>query len=237
MLPGPVGPAPPINFPVRRPTPQPPIHLPVTPLPILGHRRPTPQPPRLPPVLPPQPPRPPIRLPPPPLPPLGRYWRPRPRLNLAIREAVRPAGRPMILAPTRGAPVRLTRIAARTAGRPATVGNIFELLRPLGRAEMANLGAAHRVTRTVTRNEAARVRGVTTVQNVQSPTLTRRLNQVYAPVITRTIGTPTTIMARRTVGNVGTRTVGRVQGGVTISGPQGNVYIPAQQLLAAAAGG
>ncbi len=143
----------------------------------------------------------------------------------------------MILAPTRGAPVRLARTAARIAGRPAMVGNVFELFRPLGRAEMANLGAAHTVTRTVTRNEAVTARGVTTVQNVQSPTLIRRLNQVYAPVITRTTGSPTTIVARRTTGGVGTRVVGNVQGGVTISGPQGNVYIPAQELLAAAAGG
>jgi hypothetical protein len=143
----------------------------------------------------------------------------------------------MILAPTRGAPTRLTQVAARIAGRPVEVGNVLELFRPLGRAEMANLGAARTVTRTVTRNEAVTARGVTTLQNVQSPTLTQRLNQVYAPVITHTIGSPTTIVARRTTGNVGTRVIGNVQGGVTISGPQGNVYIPAQQLLAAAAGG
>jgi hypothetical protein len=143
----------------------------------------------------------------------------------------------MILAPARGAPVRLMRIAANMAGRPAEAGNVLGLLRGLGRAEMANMGAAHTVTRTVTRNEAARVRGVTTLQNVQSPTLTQRLNLVYAPVITRTIGTPTTIVARRTVGNIGTRSASRIQGGVTISGPQGSTYIPAQQLLAAAAGG
>jgi hypothetical protein len=75
-----------------------------------------------------------------------------------------------------------------------------------------------------------------TAENVQNPLLTRYLNEVYAPVNTRTIGSPTTIVARRTVGNVGTRTVGNVQGGVTISGPQGSVYIPAQQLLVAATG-
>jgi len=143
----------------------------------------------------------------------------------------------MILAPTRGAPARLTQIAARIAGRPVEAGNVLELFRPLGRAEMANLGAARTVTRTVTRNEAVTARGVTTVQNVQSPTLTQRLNEVYAPVITHTIGSPTTIVARRTTGNVGTRVIGNVQGGVTISGPQGSVYIPAQELLAAAAGG
>jgi hypothetical protein len=77
---------------------------------------------------------------------------------------------------------------------------------------------------------------VTTVQNVQSPTFTQRLNQVYAPVITRTIGSPTTIVARRTVGNVGSATEESVQGGLTVRGPQGGVYIPAQELLAAAAG-
>jgi hypothetical protein len=78
---------------------------------------------------------------------------------------------------------------------------------------------------------------VATVQNVQSPTLTQRLNEVYAPVITRTIGSPTTIVARRTVGNVGSATEESVQGGLTVRGQQGGVYIPAQELLAAASGG
>ncbi|MFP3320826.1 MAG: hypothetical protein RXO24_09695 [Acidilobus sp.] len=142
----------------------------------------------------------------------------------------------MILTSTRGAPTMLTQVAANVAGRPATVGNVLELFRPLGTAQTANIGAPHAVTRTVTRNEAVSARGVTTVQNVQSPTFTQRLNQVYAPVITRTTGSPTTIVARRTVGNTGTRLVGNVQGGLTVSGPQGSVYIPAQQLLAAATG-
>jgi hypothetical protein len=76
---------------------------------------------------------------------------------------------------------------------------------------------------------------VATEQNVQNPLLTQYLNAVYTPVITRTIGIPTNIVVRRTVGNVGTATLGNVQGGLTISGQQGNVYIPAQQLLAATA--
>jgi len=223
----PLPPRPPIRSPLP---PRPPIWLPPPPI-----RRPTPQPPHLPPVSPPQPPRPPIRLPPPPLPPLGRYWHPRPRP--ALRPAQPPAERPMITTPTRGAPVRLTQVAASAAGRPAAVGNVLELFRPLNRTEMANLGAARTVTRTVTRNEAVTARGTTTVQNVQSPTLTQRLNEVYAPTITRTTGSPTTITARRTVGNVGTSAVGNVQGGLTVRGPQGSVYIPAQELLAAAAGG
>ena len=221
-------------IPIRRPPPLPPIHLPVTPLPIL-HRRPPPQPPHLPPVSPPQPPQPPIRLPPPPLPPLGRYWHPRPR-PAPVREAPRPAGPFLILTSTRGAPVRLSQVATNMAGRLAAVGNVLGLFRPLSRTEMANVGAAHTVTRTVTRNEATAVRGTATVQNVQSPILTQRLNEVYAPIITRTTGTPTTVVARRTVGNVGTRAIGNVQGGVSISGPQGSVYIPAQELLAAASG-
>jgi len=138
---------------------------------------------------------------------------------------------------TRGAPVGLAQNVANVTGRPVTVGNVFEQYRPLIRTEMANVGASHTVTRTVTRNEAVSVRGVTMEQNVQSPTLTHRLNLVYAPVITRTTGSPTTMVVRRTIGNIGTRSVSSVQGGVTISGPQGGVYIPAQQLLAAAAGG
>jgi hypothetical protein len=70
---------------------------------------------------------------------------------------------------------------------------------------------------------------------VQNPLLTEYLNAVYTPVVTRTIGSPTNIVIRRTVGNVGTATLGNVQGGLTISGQQGSVYIPAQQLLAATA--
>ena len=143
----------------------------------------------------------------------------------------------MIITPTRGAPVRLSRFAANVTGRPVEVGNVFELLRPLNRTEMANIGAAHTVTRTITRNEAVSARGVTTMQNVQSPTLTRRLNEVYAPVVMRTIGTPRTEVIRRTVGNVGTRVIGNVRGGLTVSGPQGSMYVPAQELLAAATAG
>ena len=141
-----------------------------------------------------------------------------------------------LITEARSAPTRLTQVAANVAGRPAMVGNVLELFRPLGTAQTANIGAPHAVTRTVTRNEAVSARGVTTVQNVQSPTLTQRLNEVYAPVITHTIGSPTTIVARRTVGNVGTRVVSNVQGGLMVRGPQGGVYIPAQELLAAAAG-
>ena len=104
------------------------------------------------------------------------------------------------------------------------------------RTNAANIGGLNRVTSTVTQGQVATAGGVMTAENVQNLLLTRYLNEVYAPVVTQTVGRPTTIVARRTVGNVGTRTVGNVQGGVTISGPQGSVYIPAQQLLAAATG-
>ncbi len=135
-----------------------------------------------------------------------------------------------------GAPERLMRATVVVAGRPAEAGNVVTLARPVGREEVTGLGRPNVVTRTVTQGQVATARGVTTVQNVQSLTLTQRLNEVYAPVITRTIGSPATIVARRTVGNVGSVTEENVQGGLTVRGPQGSVYIPAQELLAAVAG-
>jgi hypothetical protein len=136
----------------------------------------------------------------------------------------------------RGAPEQLTRATANVAGGPAAVGNVAVLAGPLGRARVTNVGAPNAVTRAVTQGQVTTVGGIATEQNVRNPLLTRYLSEVYAPVVVQTVGRPTTIVARRTVGNVGTRTIGNVQGGVTISGPQGTVYIPAQELLAAAAG-
>ena len=135
-----------------------------------------------------------------------------------------------------GAPEQLMRATVVAAGRPAEAGNVVTLARPVGREEVTGLGRPNVVTRTVTQGQVATAGGVATEQNVQSPTLTQRLNEVYAPVITRTIGSPTTIVARRTVGNVGSATEESVQGGLMVRGPQGGVYIPAQELLAAAAG-
>jgi hypothetical protein len=132
--------------------------------------------------------------------------------------------------------MRLVQNAANMAGRPAAAGNVVAIAGPVGRAQATSLGAPSAVVRTATQGQVATAGGVATEQNVQNPLLTRYLSEVYAPLVVQTVGRPTTIVARRTVGNVGSATVGNVQGGVTISGPQGNVYIPAQQLLAAAAG-
>jgi hypothetical protein len=114
---------------------------------------------------------------------------------------------------------------------------VITVVGPVGAERALNLGGLGSVTRTVTQGQVATAGGVATEQNVQNPLLTRYLNEVYAPLVVQTVGRPATIVARRTVGNVGSVTVGNVQGGVTVSGPQGNVYIPAQQLLAATAGG
>jgi len=132
--------------------------------------------------------------------------------------------------------MQLTRATANAAGAPATAGRVITIVGPAGAERTLNLGGLNSITRTVTQGQVATAGGVVTAENVQNPLLTRYLNEVYAPVAVQTVGRPATIVARRTVGNVGTRTVGNVQGGVTISGPQGSVYIPAQQLLAAATG-
>jgi len=137
---------------------------------------------------------------------------------------------------TRGAPIQLTRAVANIAGAPAAAGRVITIVGPAGAERAINLGGPNSVTRTTTQGQVATAGGVATEQNVQNPLLTRYLNEVYAPLVVQTVGRPTTIVARRTVGNVGSATVGNVQGGVTISGPQGSVYIPAQELLAAAAG-
>jgi len=121
------------------------------------------------------------------------------------------------------------------AGGPVTTGNVVALARPLGNEMMTEIGGPNTITREATTGQVATVGGIATEQNVQNPLLTEYLNAVYTPVITRTIGSPTNIVVRRTVGNVGTATLGNVQGGLTISGQQGSVYIPAQQLLAATA--
>jgi hypothetical protein len=140
------------------------------------------------------------------------------------------------LTTTRGTPMRLVQNAANMAGRPAAAGRIVTLVGPAGAERALNLGGLNRVTRTATQGRVATAGGVVAAQNVQNPLLTRYLNEVYAPLVVQTVGRPTTIVARRTVGNVGSVTVGNVQGGVTISGPQGSMYIPAQELLAATAG-
>jgi len=141
-----------------------------------------------------------------------------------------------ILTQTAGGPVQLTRATANVAGAPAAAGRVITIVGPAGAERTLNLGGLNRVTRTVTQGQVVTAGGVATEQNVQNPLLTRYLNEVYAPLVVQTVGRPTTIVARRTIGNVGTRTIGNVQGGLTISGPQGNIYIPAQELLAAASG-
>ena len=135
----------------------------------------------------------------------------------------------------RGTPEQLTRTITNMIGGPVTTGNVVALARPLGNEMITEIGGANPVIREATQGQVATVGGVATEQNVQNPLLTEYLNAVYTPVITRTIGSPTNIVVRRTVGNVGTATLGNVQGGLTISGQQGSVYIPAQQLLAATA--
>ena len=135
----------------------------------------------------------------------------------------------------RGTPEQLTRTITNMIGGPVTTGNVVALARPLGNEMITEIGGPNPVIREATQGQVATVGGVATEQNVQNPLLTEYLNAVYTPVITRTIGSPTNIVVRRTVGNVGTATLGNMQGGLTISGQQGNVYIPAQQLLAATA--
>jgi len=136
---------------------------------------------------------------------------------------------------TRGTPEQLTRTIANIIGGPVTTGNVVALARPLGNEMINEIGGPNAVIREATQGQVATVGGIATEQNVQNPLLTEYLNAVYTPVITRTIGSPTNIVVRRTVGNVGTATLGNVQGGLTISGQQGSVFIPAQQLLAATA--
>ena len=261
----PVGPTPPITFPIpiSRPTSQPPIRLPILPLPIIGNRRPTPQPPiHFPISTPPQPLPPgaghvirclgpecrPIQWPigpiqPPNLQPERRIWIGPPPVPIHRgpynereinywRQIIENAARSLTPAQSLAQPT----VEHITVGGPATVGNVIAIARPVGRAQVTSLGAPSAVVRTATQGQVATAGGVATAENVQNPLLTRYLNEVYAPVAVQTVGRPTTIVARRTVGNVGTRTVGNVQGGMTISGPQGSVYIPAQQLLAAATG-
>jgi len=135
-----------------------------------------------------------------------------------------------------GTPEQLTQATANVAGAPAAAGRVITIVGPAGAERAINLGGPNSVTRTATQGQVATAGGVATEQNVQNPLLTRYLNEVYAPLVVQTVGRPTTIVARRTVGNVGSVTTGNVQGGVTISGPQGSVYVPAQELLAAAAG-
>ncbi len=137
---------------------------------------------------------------------------------------------------TAGGPVQLRRATANVAGAPAAAGRVITIVGPAGTERAINLGGLNSVTRATTQGQVATAGGVAAEQNVQNPLLTRYLSEVYTPVVVQTLGRPTTIVARRTVGNVGSVTTGNVQGGVTISGPQGSAYIPAQELLAATAG-
>ncbi len=74
---------------------------------------------------------------------------------------------------------------------------------------------------------------------MQSLPLTRFVNAVNTPVMmrpaTRTAPLPSTVLFREMVNNLSNVVRESVQGGVTIRGPQGSVFMPAQQLLTAAA--
>ena len=104
---------------------------------------------------------------------------------------------------------------------------------PSGMMQIANIPNA------VMRNQAAIVRGVTVMPNLQSLPLTQYVNAVNTPVVMRTTTPtaplPTTALLRSMVNNLSTIVRENTQGGVTISGPQGTVFMPAQQLLSAAA--
>jgi len=103
---------------------------------------------------------------------------------------------------------------------------------PSGMMQIANMPNA------VVRNQVAMVRGLTVVPNFYGLPLTRFVNAVNTPVVTRTTTRtallPTTVLFREMVNNLRNVVRENVQGGVTISGPQGTVFIPAQQLLTAA---
>jgi hypothetical protein len=125
---------------------------------------------------------------------------------------------------------------AQALGTPtqSVLGGPVALAWPSGMIQIANIPNA------VVRSQAAIVRGVTVMPNLQSLPLTQYVNAVYTPVVMRTTSStallPTTVLFRRMVNNLSTIVRGNTQGGVTISGPQGGVYIPAQELLTATAG-
>ncbi|MFP3287953.1 MAG: hypothetical protein RXP86_11890, partial [Acidilobus sp.] len=104
---------------------------------------------------------------------------------------------------------------------------------PLGMMQIANVPNA------VVQNQAAVVRGLTVMPSFYGLPLTRFVNAVYTPVVMRTTTStallPTTVLLRSMVNNLATIARENVQGGVTITGPQGTISMPAQQLLTAAA--
>ena len=112
-------------------------------------------------------------------------------------------------------------------------GGPIRLAWPPGMMQIANVPNA------VMRNQVAMVRNLTVIPSFYGLPLTRVVNAVYTPVMThtapRTALLPTTELFRRMVNNLTTIVRENVQGGATITGPQGNIFIPAQQLLAAAA--
>ena len=113
------------------------------------------------------------------------------------------------------------------------LGGPVTLAWPSGMTQIVNMPNA------VVRNQAAIVRGVTVMPNLQGLPLTQYVNAVNTPVVMRTTTStaqlPTTVLFRRMVNNLSTIVRENTQGGVTISGPQGTVFMPAQQLLTAAA--
>jgi hypothetical protein len=120
---------------------------------------------------------------------------------------------------------------AQALGTPMqrVLGGPVALAWPLGMMQIANIPNA------VVQNQAAIARGLTVMPSFYGLPLTRFVNAVYTPVVMRTVTPPTAVPLTRTIGNIGTRFIGNVQGGVSISGPQGTVFLPAQQLLTAAA--
>lgn len=112
-------------------------------------------------------------------------------------------------------------------------GGPVTLAWPSGMMQIANMPNA------VMRNQVAMVRGLTVIPNFYGLPLTQFVNAVNTPVVmrtaTRTALLPTTVLFREMVNNLRNVVRENVQGGVTIGGPQGTIFMPAQQLLTAAA--
>ena len=111
------------------------------------------------------------------------------------------------------------------------LGGPIGLAWPPGTMQIANIPNA------VMLNRAAVVRNQTVIPGLYGLPLTRVVNAVYTPAVTRattrTALLPTTELFRRMVNNLSTFVRENVQGGVTIRGPQGTIFLPAQQLQAA----
>jgi len=124
---------------------------------------------------------------------------------------------------------------AQALGTPTErmLGGPIRLAWPPGVMQIANVPNA------VVQNQAAVVRNLTVIPGLYGLPLTRVVNAVYTPVVmrttTRTALLPTTEVFRRMVNNLSTIVRENVQGGVTIRGPQNAIFLPAQQLLTAAA--